>query len=312
MNGILALQWKNRLLAVMLFGLILGPIVVLGGSKSIYVDEDNKGDQDGSYNHPYRTISKALKHAKGSTVVYVAKGTYKENLTLPKDVKLIGGKNTDDVVIKADNPDQPVIVMKDDTEINKLTIVGGRHGVRVLEHAEAKIVRTVIKGSTRDGIHIDRGSRDKQEQVIIDKSVIKNNRMAGIYSDKRSLIVTDTDIIGNGDGVDLIAEVKAWFEDNRILENRGSGFKLTMDGASFWSKNNSIRRNGREGVEVNSFGAAGSIGFKKAAFIDNGRYAIARVVRVAGAGNFSGLTLTATNRYEGNHLGTVSAIHHAW
>jgi hypothetical protein len=236
MNGISVLRWKNVLLAVTLFVLILGPIVVLGGSKSIYVDNDNKGEQDGSYNHPYRTISKALKHAKGSTVVYVAKGTYKENVTLPKDVKLIGGKNMDDVIIKADNADQPVITMKDDTEINKLTIIGGRHGVRVQEHARAKIVRSVVKGSTRDGVHIDRGSRDKNEQVIIDKSVIKNNRMAGIYSDKRSLIVTDTDIIGNGDGVDLIAEVKAWFEGNRVSDNRGSGFKLTMDGASFWSK----------------------------------------------------------------------------
>ncbi|QQR79192.1 MAG: right-handed parallel beta-helix repeat-containing protein [Candidatus Moraniibacteriota bacterium] len=307
MNSSLALQWKNGLLAVVLFALILGPVVVLGGSKSIYVDEDNKGNQDGSYSHPYRTISKALKQAKGSTTVYVAKGTYKENLTLPKDVKLVGGKNMDDVVIKADNPDQPVITMKDDTEINKLTIVGGRHGVRVVEHARAKIVRSVVKGSTRDGIHIDRGSRDKKEQVIIDQSVIKNNRLAGIYSDKRSLIVTGTDITGNGDGVDLIAEVKAWFEDNRVLENRGSGFKLTIDGASFWSKDNSIRRNGREGVEVNSYGSAGSIGFKKATFIDNGRYAIARVVR-AGNGDFSGLTLTATNRYEGNRLGTISSV----
>lgn len=307
MNGISVLRWKNVLLAVTLFVLILGPIVVLGGSKSIYVDNDNKGEQDGSYNHPYRTISKALKHAKGSTVVYVAKGTYKENVTLPKDVKLIGGKNMDDVIIKADNADQPVITMKDDTEINKLTIIGGRHGVRVQEHARAKIVRSVVKGSTRDGVHIDRGSRDKNEQVIIDKSVIKNNRMAGIYSDKRSLIVTDTDIIGNGDGVDLIAEVKAWFEGNRVSDNRGSGFKLTMDGASFWSKDNSIRRNGREGVEINSYGAAGSIGFKKAALIDNGRYAIARVVR-AGSGDFNGLTLTATNRYEGNTLGTLSSV----
>jgi hypothetical protein len=164
-----------------------------------------------------------------------------------------------------------------------------------------------VKGSTRDGIHIDRGSRDKKEQVIIDQSVIKNNRLAGIFSEKRSLIVTGTDIIGNGDGVDLIAEVKAWFEDNRVLENRGSGFKLTVDGASFWSKDNSIRRNGREGVEVNSYGSAGSIGFKKAAFIDNGRYAIARVVR-AGNGDFSGLTLTASNRYEGNRLGTISSV----
>lgn len=310
MNGKIALQWKNSLLVVAFLMLILGPVVVLGSAKSIYVDEDNTGSQDGSYDHPYRTISKALKHAKGATVVYVAKGTYKENITLPKEVKLIGGKNTDDVVIKADNPKQPTIVMKDDTEVNKITVVGGRHGIRVLEHAKAKIIRSVVKGSTRDGIHIDRGSRDKKEQVIIEKSTIKNNRLAGIFSEKRKLIVTASDITGNGDGVDLVANVKAWFEDNRVLENRGSGFKLTMDGADFWSKDNSIRRNGREGVEVNSYGEAGEIGFKQAAFVDNGRYAVARIARL-GNGNFKGLFLEKS-RYEGNRSGSVSNILKIW
>ncbi len=310
MNSTPVLKWKRSLLMAAFFVAVLGPIVVFGGSKSLYVDKDNKGTQDGSHDHPYQTISKALKHAKGSTVVYVGKGTYKENITLPKDVKLIGGKNVDDVVIKADNPNQPTIVMKDDTEINKITVVGGRHGVRVLEHAEAKIVRSVIKNSSRDGVHIDKGSRDKKEQVLIDRSVIKGSRMAGIFSEKRSVIVTDTDIIGNADGVDLVAGVKGWFADNRILENRASGFKLVLDGSSFWSKNNSIRRNGREGVEVNSYGAAGAVGFKKAALIDNGRYGVARVVRAA-EGNFQGLVLD-NNRMEGNRLGGLSAILRLW
>lgn len=310
MNGKRLAQWKNGFLTLTLFALVLGPVIVLGGSKTIYVDEDNHGTQDGSYEHPYRTISKALKHAKGSTTVYVAKGTYKENLTLPKDVKLIGGKKTGDVIIKVDNPDQPVITMKDDTEINKLTIVGGRHGVRVLEHAEAKIIRSVVKGSSRDGIHIDNGSRDKKEQVIIEKSVIKNNRLAGIFSEKRKLIVMDTDILGNGDGVDLVANVKAWFADNRILDNRGSGFKVTLDGASFGSKNNSIRRNGREGVEINAYGETGSISFSKAAFVENGRYAVARIAR-GGRGNFQGLALDRV-RYEGNKRGTLSPVLKIW
>jgi hypothetical protein len=301
---------RKALLAVLLFSVLLGPVFVFGGSREIYVDEDNKGTQDGSFNHPYRTISKALKHAKGSTTVYVAKGTYKENITLPKDVRLVGGKDNDDVVIKADNPNQPTVTMKDDTEINKVTIVGGRHGVRVLEHAKAKIVKSVIKSSTRDGIHIDSGSRDKKEQVVIDKSVIKGNRLAGIFSEKRSLIVTETDITGNGDGVDLVASVKAWFADSRINDNRGSGFKITIDGASFWSKNLSIRRNGREGAEINSYGSAGSVGFKKAAFIDNHRYGIARIVREE-RGNFTGLVLEK-ERLEGNRFGGLSAVLRPW
>ena len=297
--------WKNGLIAFGLIFTILGPIVALGGSKSIYVDKDNNGKEDGSRDHPYKNIGKALKKAKNSTTVYVAKGTYKENITIPKDVRLVGGKKMDDVVIKGDD-DKPTVTMKDDTEINNLTISGGRHGVRVEEHSEARIVKVSIKNSARDGVHIDKGSRDKKEEVLIDKSVIKGSKMAGIFSERRKLIVVNSDITGNADGVDLVGGVKAWFEDNRISDNRGSGFKLVLDGTDFWSKDNSIRRNGREGAEINSYGGVGNVGFKKASFIDNKRYGIARITRGAKS-NFTGLLLE-DNRSEGNVLGNLSSV----
>jgi hypothetical protein len=305
MNGKIALQWKNGLLMASLFVLVLGPVVVLGGTKTIYVDEDNdKGSQDGSHDHPYSTIGKAVKKVKGSTVIFVAKGTYKENITLPKNTKLVGGKKTSDVVIKGDN-DAPTITMKDDTEVNKITISGGRHGIRVEEYAEAKIIDTVVKDSNRDGVHIDKGTLAKKDQVFIEKSSIRGNRLAGIFSEKRSLVVLETDIERNGDGVDLVAGVKAWFDKDRIFENRGSGFKLVIDGASFWAKNTSIRRNAREGVEVNAYGALGTIGFKKSTMIDNGRYGLAKVGRVPNA-SFKDIHLDGS-RLEGNQLGAVSA-----
>ncbi len=304
MNGKIALQWKNGLLMASLFVLVLGPVVVLGGSKTIYVDEDNdKGSQDGSHDHPYSTIGKALKHAKKSTVIFVAKGTYKENVTLPKNTKLVGGKKTGDVVIKGDN-DKPTITMKDDTEVSKITVSGGRHGIRVEEYAEAKIIDTVVKDSVRDGIHIDKGTLAKKDQVFIEKSSIRGNRLAGIFSEKRSLIVLETDIEKNGDGVDLVAGVKVWFDKDRIFENRGSGFKLVLDGTSFWAKNTSIRRNAREAVEVNAYGAVGTIGFKKSTLIDNGRYGVAKVGRVSNA-SFKDIHFDGS-RLEGNRLGAVS------
>lgn len=304
MNGKIALQWKNGFLMAALFVLVLGPVVAFGGTKTIYVDEDNnKGSQDGSHDHPYSTIGKAVKKVKGSTVIFVAKGTYKENITLPKDTKLVGGKKMGDVVIKGDD-DKPTITMKNNTEVNKITVSGGRHGIRVEEYAEAKIIDTVVKNSVRDGIHIDKGTLAKKDQVFIEKSSIHDNRLAGIFSEKRSLVVLETDIERNGDGVDLVAGVKAWFDQDRVLDNRGSGLKLVIDGTSFWTKNTSIRRNGREGVEVNGYGATGTIGFKKSTVIDNGRYGIAKVARVSKAA-IQDIHLD-NSRIEGNRLGSVS------
>lgn len=293
------------ILAIGLFGLLLSPVGVLGGAKNLYVDKDNHGREDGSRDHPYRTIDRALDRAKSGTRVFVAKGRYKENIDIPGDVKLVGGKNKDDVVIEG-SKSKPTVTMHNDAEIQKVTIKGGRHGIRIEENAEAKIVNVVITGSERDGIHIDRGSLNKKDEVYIEKTTIKNSRLAGIFSEKRSVVVINSDIVRNGDGIDFTAGVKAWLKDTRVNDNRGSGLKLTLDGASFWSRDLSVRRNGREGVEVNAYGAAGSIGFRETAFVSNGRYGIAKVVRGRGGETaLKNITLD-TVRFEGNRSGRVS------
>lgn len=302
---------KNRyylpgsLLFLGLFAFMLGPGFVFGGSKNIYVDRDNKGKEDGSHDHPYRSIDKALGKAKKGSTVFVAKGRYKTNVTIPKDVKLVGGKSTGDVVIEGDN-DKPTVTMKEDTEIKKITIKGGRHGIRVEDAAEARILEVVIKDSVRDGIHIDRGTLAKKDEVYIEKTEIKDNRLAGIFSERRSVIVLNSDIVRNGDGLDFTGGVKAWVKDTRINENRGSGLKLILDGASFWGRDLSIRRNSREGVEVNAYGGTGKIGFKETTLMNNGRYGIAKIVRGKGGEAVLANVLLEKSRIEGNKSGGIS------
>lgn len=292
-------------LAIGLFGVMLGPVFVSGKADSIFVDKDNKGSEDGSRNHPYRSIDKALKKAEKGDTVYVGKGRYKANVTIPKKVKLIGAKNQEDVIIEGDD-DKPTVTMKDDAELKQVTIKGGRHGIRVEDEASAKIVEVTIKDSVRDGIHIDRGTTDKKDEVFIEKVKIKDNRLAGIFSEKRHVIVMDSEIVRNGDGIDFTAGVKAWVKDTKISENRGSGLKLTLDGAKFWSRDLSIRHNGREGVEVNSYGAFGEIGFKKSKIMYNGRYGIAKVARGRGAEAALARVYLDETHLEGNRGGSVS------
>lgn len=293
------------LLSVGLLGALLGPVLVLGKGGAIYVDHDNKGSEDGSFNHPYQTIDKALKKAKKGSTIYVAKGRYKTNITLPADVRLVGGKDIDDVIIEGDN-DKPTVTMKEDSEIQKVTIKGGRHGIRVEEDAQAKIIEVTIKESERDGIHIDHGTTAKKDEVYVEQVTIKDNHKAGIYAEKRSVVVIDSDIIRNSDGMDFTAGVKAWVKDSRINDNRGSGLKLVLDGAAFWSRDLSIRRNGREGVEVNAYGGSGDIGFKKSKIFSNGRYGIAKVMRSTGAARLLDRVYLDQTEFQGNRLGSVS------
>lgn len=295
----------GSLLVIGLFSLMLGPSLVFGDSKEIFVDKDNKGSEDGSRNHPYHSIDKALKKAKKGDNVFVGKGRYKTNVTIPKGVALIGGKHMDDVIIEGDN-DKPTVTMKEDSEIKQLTIKGGRHGIRVEDEARAKVIEVIIKDSVRDGIHIDRGTTAKKDEVFIEKTEIRDNRLAGVFSEKRSVVILDSDIVRNGDGLDFTAGVKAWVKDTRINDNRGSGLKLTMDGAAFWSRDLSIRRNGREGVEINAYGGAGNIGFKKSKIFNNNRYGIAKVVRGQGGEQTLNNVFLDQTELQGNRVGSVS------
>ena len=303
---------KELFLSLAFVTLIAVPAVVLGGADEIYVDKDNKGSETGSSTHPYRSISKGLKHADGSTNIRISKGTYKENITLPKGVKLFGRKkDLGDVVIKADNEDKPAITMKHQTELNFLTVQGGRHGVRVLDDAKVKIYKVKIKDSERDGIHLDRAPRDKKHRALIDSVEIENSDKAGIFSEKRDIVIINSNIHNNeGDGIDFASGTDAWLEHNRINNNHGSGMKVVLDNSSVWTKSNSIRNNKREGVEVNAFGAAGNVGLKKADIMGNARYGVTRLARTAqGMKTFGGIIYgmdVNANRIESNGVGAIS------
>lgn len=299
----------------LVFGLLLAvPVFVFGGSKVVYVDKDAKGAEEGTQARPYHSISQALKNAKEGTEVRVKNGTYGENITIPKGVQVFGdSEKRDKVVIEADNNDKPTVTMKHDTELSHITVKGGRHGVRIEEDAKAHIFDVVVKKSKRDGIHIDSAPRDKKHRVLIDKTKIVGNDRAGIFAEKRFIVLIGSDVVSNGsDGIDLAAGTKAWFEGNRFNDNRGSGAKLVLDNASLFGKKNGFRNNKREGIEVSAYGAAGTIELKRSAFIGNDRYGVARVARTAPAtglfGNLSFGVGINDSRNERNALGDISSV----
>lgn len=308
--------WFSRevLAGLALAVLLVVPVFVFGGADEIFVDKDAKGEEKGTESKPFHTVSEALKKADSGTIVRVKNGTYKENITIPKGVDVVSDSaKREKVIIESDNDDKPTVTMKNNTAIKHITIKGGRHGVKVLEDAKVHIFDAVIKDSDRDGIHIESGPRNKKHRILIDESTIKNNDRAGIFSEKRYIVLLDSEIENNGsDGIDFAAGVEAWLEDNRFGDNRGSGAKLVLDGSSIFGKKNGFRNNKREGLEVSAFGAAGTIEIKRSAFVGNNRYGMARVGRTpAGMRMFGNLSFGIginSSRFDNNTLGSVSNI----
>lgn len=308
--------WLSKeVLIGVVFGLLVAvPVFVFGSSKTAYVDKNANGTEDGSSAHPYHSISNALDHVKDGTEVFVASGHYKENITLPKGVTLIGKeKDNGAVVIEAKNDKKPTISMKHQSEIDHITVVGGQYGVRVLEKAKVIIYDAVIEKSNRDGIYIESASLDKKYQVSISNTTVRKSNRAGINAEKRIISIVDSNIAANGsDGIDFAAGTKAWLESSSFSGNKGSGAKFVLDGSSVQGKKNNIRNNSREGVEINSYGAQGAVSFKKTTIIKNGRYGVARVARTASGFNaFGGVeygTGVNASRIEQNTSGSISGI----
>lgn len=293
----------------MLLAIFVAPFFTFAKTDKIFVDDNASGTQNGSSQHPFKTISEGLKHAGKKDEVHVRPGNYKENIIIKEDVRVFGS-DEDDVIITAKDSDVPVVFMKDGSRISKVTVRKGRNGIEVLKNAEASIIDCIIKDNRRDGIRIRKHNKvNKDEAVSIDSTVVKDNGKTGIYSETHRVVVTESEIRDNGsDGIIFSQGTSAWLSGNKVSGNRGSGMKLYLDGSDIWTKSNTFSHNKREGIEVNANGN-GRIDIKKSKVHSNGRYGIARVVRGgASTGVFRGLTVQSDVEFWENRIGNVSPI----
>lgn len=305
---ILSKKWE-LIGSLLLLAIFIVPAFSMAGNDKIYVDDDATGTEDGSSDHPYSTIKKALKQADENDEVHIRAGSYKENIEIPKGVAVYGS-DKDEVTIKAKDENDPAVKMNHKTKLNKVTVKNGDYGVQVGKNDKISIIECVIKDSKKDGIYIKEGDIDDSRKVSITDSVIENNGRAGIYSEKRRLIIVDNEIINNDkDGIDISAGARTWINGNSIKNNNGSGLKLVLDGSENWIKRNTFRDNDREGIEVNALGNAGRIDIKDSRLYKNGRYGIVKVQRGNFAANvWDGLTIQSDNSFWENKFGDSSAI----
>ncbi len=289
------IEFKRVLFVLALLAVILPFFTFAGNTKKVYVDAKAGDTQDGSSDHPYKTIGQALKKADEHTKIFVGRGTYKENLVVPKGTKLYGN-DRDETIIKAKSDNDSTIYLNGGSELYKLTIKNGKNGVKVADGGRVKIIRCKITENDKDGVIIYAGSLDDKNKVTISETDIENNGRNGIFSEKRNLIIYKSTIDNNGsDGASFEAGTKAWIEGTKFENNSASGMKAKLDNAQIFTKSNSYVNNKREGLEVNAYGAAGRIDINKSKFENNGNYGISRVQRKPFSSSiWNGLTVENT------------------
>jgi hypothetical protein len=295
---------------IVLMLLVVLPVITMAKHKhKLYVDASASGTQDGSSNHPYSTIKKALKEAGNNDEVHISKGTYKESIEIPKGVEVYGS-DEEDVIIQGKSDDVAVVKMGDETKLNKVTIRKGGNGIEVRTGAEASIIKVVIKDNDKDGIKVRSARVNDDNKVSITDSVIKNNGRAGIYSEIRRIVVMNNEIFNNKtDGIDLASGTSAWIQGNNIKNNDGTGMKLVIDFSQIWTKSNRFSGNEKGNLEINSYGKAGRIDIAKSKIFNSLTFGIVRIQHGIVQGNFSqNLTVQGNTQYMANKSGNVSSI----
>ncbi len=300
---------KYGALATILAVSVMLPFVVFGNSKTIHVDGNASGLEDGTSAHPYATISKALDYAGDGDEISIHDGKYKESITIPKGVTVNGNHNDRNKVVIRGGKNNATVTMKHGSSLNDVTVENGRNGIEVVKDARAKLFDVVVKDARLDGISADSAKSDKNHRLYAEKVEVKGSGRAGIFSESRYVVLVNCDIHDNEtDGIDFLADTKAWLENVNSNDNGGSGWKAVVDGSEIWSRDNQFRRNGREGIQIESDGSTGSFGVKSSKTVDNGRWGIVLIARNQSATDMWKHVFLEKNSSWGNRIGNVSSV----
>ncbi|MBD3244545.1 MAG: DUF1565 domain-containing protein [Candidatus Moranbacteria bacterium] len=252
------------------------------GDCKVYVDDDAKGKKDGTKDHPFKSIQKAIDIAKHHDCknVFIKEGYYKQNnIELWEDIK-ITSPGRDKVIIDGNDKDEDVIKMYDDTKLQNVTIKGGKNGVEIKGNAKTLIWDSIIKNNKRDGVNIERSEASYEHKVNIHKTKIYNNGWNGIFSEKKRFYLEDNEIYNNGwDGVEFQQGSKGSIKRTTFKDNEGLGLRLTIDKSSITIDDCTFKDNDKSGLEVRRKDQGGYLKIRnETKFYKNDKYGIVRLV----------------------------------
>jgi hypothetical protein len=182
----------------------------------------------GSRAEPFHRIGEALAALRGPTTIRVAGGEYRETLTIPDGVALVGAGPSRPVLRGPWLRRGPVVTMHGRSSLEFLRVTGGEEGVHVSIDAHVRLVDVEVVDNRRNGIGFDRVEKVGGEPATVE--------------------IVDCLISGNQDGIDL-ESTRGVIRDSRMVGNRDDG--IDYDGNTDCAVlDNQIRGNGDDGIEI--------------------------------------------------------------
>lgn len=198
-----------------------------------------------------KTIGAAFAAAKGVGEVWVAKGTYTENLTLPADVALYGGFSGAETTRSQRNWTTSVAVLDGAGQdgvtssfpgavMDGFAVRNGKNGVNVLS-GDAAISNCTFSGNSNSGI-------SSAAPIVVSNCTVRGNYY-GIYARGSSTTIDASVITGNPRaGLDLVGALGA-VSDSTLS---GNGYGIVADGGAMTVTHCAFIGNGNAGFSGNS------------------------------------------------------------
>jgi hypothetical protein len=152
-----------------------GAIPVAG--TTVYVDASYVGESDGSAAKPFTAISDAINAASADAIVAIAEGTYAENVTVTRAVRL-WGRCPDKVSIVGSGTFALDITAS--AEVHNLSITGPDVAVGVAD-ATVLLDRVRIHDAGDRGLDVE--NLGKPTSVTVRDSLIESTAQIGVYSE---------------------------------------------------------------------------------------------------------------------------------
>lgn len=197
---------------------------VCGDPIELYVDANNSGNEDGTIQAPYRTISAALASTANPAFIFVAQGNYQEELDIRgRAIELTGGYLGASTADYKAGKSGDFTTYEPTTQITRVDAPIGPT-VRVSQTGALKLSGMIITGAGR-GVECETSS------LAIFDSQIKGNHVpelngGGVFTSECTFFMENSIVSENiglrGGGI-ATEGGKIGLEDNDITNNEGKG-----------------------------------------------------------------------------------------
>ena len=181
---------------------------------TLYVDQRYGPGGNGSTNAPYNTVQLAINDARSSDVI-VYPGTYMENLSVHKSIRIIGYDGPNTTAIDGSAGSNAVSIAQGQTVwLMGLKISSGTRGVYQPTEGTLYLRNCIVCGNHSHGVYVECTSTTLSPTLYMDNCICVNNGGSGLY-------VYGSYISQNKDGIPTVRA-----HNNILIGNTGFGLEL--------------------------------------------------------------------------------------